>query len=147
MIRSANPYLNFAGDTEEAFEFYRSVFGGEFAGVVRFRDFPGDPMDVSEQELDQIAHICLPLGENIMLMGTDVIGEWKDGLVMGTNSYVHLEVGSGDEADRIFEALSDGGKVEMPVTRTGWAEKYGSCRDRFGAQWMVSYTGSAVFPG
>jgi PhnB protein len=104
-------------------------------------------MGIPEQELDRIAHICLPLGENIMLMGTDVIEAWKDGFVVGTNSYIHLEVGSGEEADRIFEALSDGGKVEMPVMRTDWAEKYGTCRDRFGIQWMVSYTGSVVFPG
>lgn len=146
MIRSANPYLNFPGNTEEAFSFYRGVFGGDFAGVVRFRDFPDNGMGVAEQELDRIAHICLPIGENIMLMGTDVTESWKDGFVIGTNSYIHLEVGSTDEANRIFDALTEGGTVEMSLTRTDWAEKYGSCRDRFGIQWMVSYTGSVAFP-
>jgi PhnB protein len=147
MIRAANPYLNFPGNTEEAFEFYRSVFGGEFAGLIRFRDFPENPMGIPEHELDRVAHVALPLGEGGLLMGTDVVDAWREGFVVGTNTYIHLDVGSGDEADRIFGALADGGRVDMPVMRTEWAEKYGTCTDRFGVQWMVSYTGSVTFPG
>ena len=145
MIRAANPYLNFAGNTEEAFEFYRSVFGGDFAVIVRFRDFDDNPMSIPEHELDRIAHICLPLGDGIMLMGTDVGEQWSKGFLVGTNTYIHLDVGSSDEADRIFGALSAGGTVEMQLERTEWAEKYGTLRDRFGVQWMVTYTGSVVF--
>lgn len=147
MIRSADPYLNFPGNTEEAFHFYRSVFGGEFSGVIRFRDFGNNEMGVAEEDLDRIAHIALPLGSGGMLMGTDVVGAWRDAFVVGTNSYTHLEVEGPAEAGRIFTALSEGGLVQMPLMRTEWAELYGSLRDRFGVQWMVSYTGSVAFPG
>jgi PhnB protein len=147
MIRAANPYLNFPGNAEEAFEFYRSVFGGDFAVVVRFRDFDENPMAMPEHELDLIAHISLPLGDGIMLMGTDIGEKWRDGFVVGTNTHIHLEVGSADETDRIFVALSEGGAVEMPLDRTEWAEKYGMLRDRYGVQWMLSFAGSVVYPG
>jgi PhnB protein len=147
MIRSADPYLNFAGNTLEAFEFYRSVFGGEFSGIVRFRDFGGNPMGIREEELDLIAHIALPLGAGGMLMGTDVTGAWKEGLVTGTNTYTHLELDSAAEARRVFDGLAEGGQVQMALSRTAWAELYGSLRDRFGVQWMVSHTGSVTHPG
>jgi PhnB protein len=147
MIRAVNPYLNFPGNTEEAFKFYRSVFGGEFAGLVRFRDFPDNPMGVPEEDLDRIAHMALPLGEGNLLMGTDVICQWADDFQVGNHSHIHLEVGSADEAARIFAGLADGGRATMPLQRTEWAELYGNLVDRFGVQWMVSYTGSVVFEG
>lgn len=147
MIRSANPYLNFPGNTEEAFHFYASVLGGEPTGLVRFRDFGENGMGVSEEELDLVAHVALPLGAGQMLMGTDVSGEWRKRFVVGTNSYTLLEVESAADAERIFAGLSEGGTVEMPLMPTAWAEKYGTCRDRYGVQWMVSYTGSVEFPG
>lgn len=137
-----SPYFNFAGNTEEAFEFYRSVFGGEFAGVTRFGDMP-DSMGASGVDRDRIANIGLPLGDS-MLMATDVLEGWRP-LVVGNNVYITLEVDTPEEADRLFEALSAGGAVEMPLQRTEWAEKYGACADRFGIQWMVMYTGSVVF--
>jgi PhnB protein len=145
MIKAVSPYLNFPGNTEEAFSFYHSVLGGELVGPIRFRDFPEDPMGVPEEELDRIANIGLALGNGTTLMGTDVISAWRDGFVVGTNSYIHLEVDGADEAERVFDGLSAGGAVEMALTRTEWAEKYGTCRDRFGVQWMISYTGSVVF--
>jgi uncharacterized glyoxalase superfamily protein PhnB len=86
MIRAVNPYLNFPGNTEEAFEFYRSVFGGEFAGLVRFRDFPDNPMGVPEEDLDRIAHMALPLGEGNLLMGTDVICRGRTTFRWGTTA-------------------------------------------------------------
>ncbi len=157
MIRSANPYLNFPGNTEEAFHFYASVLGGEPTGLVRFRDFGDNTMGLSEEELDLVAHIALPLGSGQMLMGTDVgcapdgEGEaaegWRKKLVVGTNAWTLLEVESAADAERIFAGLSDGGTVEMPLMPVAWAEKYGTCRDRYGVQWMVSYTGSVEFPG
>ncbi len=147
MIRSVDPYLSFPGNTEEAFTFYRSVFGGEFTSLIRFREFEGNPMGISEEELDLVAHISLPLGDDAILMGSDVASSWREGFVMGTNTYTHLEVESPEAADRLFRALSEGGKVGMPLDRTEWAEKFGDCVDRFGVRWMVSYTGSVVFPG
>jgi PhnB protein len=144
-MKAANPYLNFNGNTEEAFNFYRSVFGGEFLGVVRFRDFGGDGMGVPEADLDKIAHIALPLGENNLLMATDTLPSLGQTLNVGTNSYIYLEVDTEEEAERIFTGLSEGGSSEMPLQKTEWAEKYGVCADRFGVQWMVGYTGDVEF--
>jgi PhnB protein len=141
MIRSANTYLYFHGSTEEAFIRYRSIFGGEFSAVVRFRDFPDNPMRIPEPELDRIAMISLPLGEGNVLRGTDVVGSMTP-LTVGNNFCITLETVSGAEADSLFEALSDGGHVEDPLQPTQWAEKYGICTDRFGVQWMVMHPGS-----
>jgi PhnB protein len=146
-MRSVNPYLNFPGTTEEAFEFYRSVFGGEFSGLTRYRDFPDNGMGVPEPMLDKIANIALPLGAETVLMGTDVI-EGQGPLVVGNNVYIHLEVDAAEEASRVFDRLSSGGTTFMPVQRTEWAEKYGICADRFSVLWMVMYTGDVQFaPG
>lgn len=145
-MKAANPYLNFSGNAEEAFTFYRSVFGGDFLGVVRFRDFPDNGMGVPEADLDKIAHIALPLGEGNLLMATDVVGSWKTP-TLGNNFYIHLEAESREEAERLFGALSQGGEIEMPLQATEWAEQYGVCADRFGVQWMVSYTGDVQFTG
>ena len=144
-MKSVHPYLNFNGNTEEAFDFYKSVFGGEFAGVVRFRDFGANPMGMAEHELDKIANIALPLGNGAVLMGTDVVDSMPRKLTVGNNFYITLEPDSEDEADRVFDALSAGGTVEMPLQHTAWAEKYGTCEDRFGVQWMVNYTGNVEF--
>jgi PhnB protein len=144
MIRSADPYLHFQGNTEEAFTFYRSVFGGDFSDVVRFRDFPQNPMQIPEHELDKIAHISLPLGEDNVLQATDVVSSMPP-LTVGDNFYITLEAASGEEADRLFERLSDGGQVKMPLQPAEWAEKYGICADRFGVQWMVMHTGRVEF--
>ena len=146
-MKSANPYLNFNGNTEEAFNFYKSVFGGEFVTVVRFRDMPGSgAMNVSGDDLEKIAHIALPLGGNI-LMGTDTIASFGQSANFGNNFSIALEPADAPEAERVFNGLSAGGKVQMPLQATEWAEKYGMCVDRFGVQWMVSYTGSAKFGG
>ena len=143
-MRSANPYLNFPGDTEDVFSFYKSVFGGEFILVVRYRDFPDNPMKVPEEDLDKVAHMALWLGENI-LMGTDALASLGHEVTMGNNFFITLNPESAEEADAVFNALSDGGSVEMPLTQTEWAEKYGMCTDKYGVQWMVSYEGSVKF--
>jgi PhnB protein len=145
-MKAANPYLNFKGNTLEAFEFYRSVFGGEFQAVVRFRDFGGNEMGIPDRDLDKIAHIALPLGHSL-LMGTDVVDGMPGHFAVGTNLFIALEPDSGDEAERLFNGLAGGGQVQMPLQATEWAEKYGSLVDRFGVQWMVSYAGSARFGG
>ena len=146
-MKSANPYLNFPGNTEEAFNFYKSVFGTEFLAVVRFRDFPGNAMGAADKDLDKIAHIALPLGGGSMLMATDTIESFPRPLVVGNNFYITLEPDDAAEAERLFTALSAGGTVEMPLQKTEWAEQYGSLCDKYGVQWMVSYTGAAQFGG
>ena len=146
-MKAANPYLNFDGNTEAAFNFYRSVFGGEFLTILRFRDFGENAMGASEGDLDKIAHIALRLGKDSILMGTDVLKSMGVTFTMGNNFYIALDPESGAEADRVFNALAAGGQVQMPLQQTDWAEKYGSCVDKFGVQWMVSYTGNVQFGG
>lgn len=141
-MKNVNPYLNFPGNTEEAFGFYRSVFGGEFPMVLRFRDF-GPEMDGPDG--DKLAHIALPLGQGSMLMGTDALESHGRSLTMGNNFSISLEAETSDEAERLFGALSAGGRPDMPLGRTEWAELYGMCTDRYGVQWMVNFPGSVRF--
>lgn len=136
-------YLNFAGNTQEAFEFYRSVFGGEIMGPMRFRDMGGEEMKVPEKDLDKVMHIALPVGDGV-LMGTDTLESIGQKLEVGNNTWIVLEPDSREEAQRIFEKLSEGGRVEMPLQKVDWAELYGHFVDRFGIQWMISYTGEAA---
>jgi len=136
-MKSAHPYLNFAGNTEEAFGFYRSVFGGDFPMVLRFREF-GPNMDGPDG--DKLAHIALPLGSTT-LMGTDALESHGRVLVVGNNVSIQIEAESAEEAQRLFGALAEGGRIAMPMARTEWAELYGMCTDRFGVQWMVNWAG------
>jgi PhnB protein len=145
-MKLAHPYLYFDGDAEAAFEFYRSVFGGEIPGIVRFRDFPGNPMGVPEAELDKVAHVALPLGPVTMLMGTDVVTGMPEPLRAGNNVAILIEPETAEEADRLFAALSAGGRVDRPLQRTEWAQKHGGCTDAFGVQWLVDYTGDLEVP-
>ena len=141
-MKAAHPYLNFPGTTEEAFNADKSIFGGEFAALLRFREMGGcEGMDLSAEDLDKIAHVALPLG-GVMLMGTDSLESMGQSLERGNNMYISLEPDSGDEAKRLFEQLSTGGNVEMPLQATEWAEHFGLCTDRFGTQWMISYSGN-----
>ena len=145
MVQAVNPYLNFAGNTLEAFEFYRSVFGGEFPMVLRYRDFPGN-MGAPEADGDRIAHIALPIGPNV-LMGTDLVGDQAASFNPGNNSFIVLAPDSADEAKQLFDGLSAGGTATMPLQATEWAEQYGILTDRFGVQWMVNYEGANRFRG
>ena len=145
-MKSVNPYLNFPGNTEEAFDFYKSVFGGEFAMVARFRDL-GTDSSVPEQDLDKIMHISLPLGQHTMLMATDAVESMGQPLNAGNNFSISLETESAEEAETLFGRLADRGAINMPLQKTEWAEKFGACTDRFGVQWMLNYTGDVQFGG
>jgi PhnB protein len=131
-MKAANPYLNFDGNTEAAFNFYKSVFGGEFLAVLQFKDFGGNDMGVPASDLNKIAHIALPLGNGSMLMGTDVLKSMNMSLTVGNNFYITLEPETEQEAQSLFDALSAGGRIEMALQKTQWAQKYGSCADKFG---------------
>lgn len=134
-----DPYLNFPGNTEEAFEFYRSVFGGEFTAVMRFGEMPGcDEMQLSEEDKGKIMHISLPVG-NAILMATDSLESMGQTLEAGNNSYLSFSPDSREEADRVFAALADGGKVNMPLADMFWGDYWGSLTDRFGTHWMVNF--------
>ena len=144
-MQSANPYLTFDGTTEEAFKFYKSVFGGDFEVLVRFKDMGGGPPGATPAEMERVAHVALPIGKDDMLMGSDTIPSLGHEHKPGNNFHITLAPDTGEEADRLFNGLSKGGSVQMPLQPTQWAEKYGSFTDRFGVQWMVSYAGNVKF--
>src|SRR5574341_2112542 len=131
-----NTYLNFAGNTEEAFNFYKSVFGGEFTSVVRFKDMPIQGVAIPKQDETKIMHIGLPLGTDHMLMASDTLESLGQKLVQGNNLYINVSPESKAEADRIFKALSAGGTIEMPIADQVWGDYYGALKDKFGVQWM-----------
>lgn len=133
-----NPYLNFKGNTEEAFNFYKSVFGGEFLAVQRFKDTP-ESERVPAHEKDKLMHIALPIGKDNMIMGTDALESMGHHLHIGDNISLSLDVESEAEADQLFEKLSAGGKVSMPMEKAFWGDYFGMCTDKFGIQWMISY--------
>lgn len=132
-----NPYLNYSGNAEEAFNFYKSVLGGEFAVVMRFKDVPPD-QKMPESESEKIMHVALPIGNGNMLMGSDV-PEAYGKVVTGTNFAVSISTQSEEEANKLFSGLSAGGQVTMPIGKTFWGSYFGMCNDKFGVQWMVSY--------
>jgi PhnB protein len=133
-----NPYINFNGNAEEAFTFYKSVFGGEFAKIMRFKDFSSPEFPVSENEANKIMHIALPIGKNI-LMANDV-PEFM-GLTNENEhrSKISISAESKEEADKLFTGLSVGGTIEMPITDSPWGSYFGMFRDKFGIEWMVDY--------
>ncbi len=134
-----DPYLNFAGNTEEAFEFYRSVFGSEFTAVMRFGEMPGcAEMELNEEDKGKIMHISLPVG-NAILMATDSLESMGQKLNVGNNSYICIVPDSREDSDRLFSGLSADGKVEMPMSDMPWGAYWGCFADRFGVQWMISH--------
>lgn len=132
-------YLNFNGNTEEAFEFYKSVFGGEFSSLIRFRDMPMDGVSIPEEDAGKIMHISLPIGEN-SLMASDSLESLGMKLNQGNNVYIFIAPDSKEEADQIFAALSAGGVIEMPMSDQPWGDYFGSFRDKFGVMWMIDTT-------
>ena len=134
-----NSYLNFAGNAEEAFRFYKSVFGGEFTSVVRFKDLPMPGVKIPKEAEDKIMHIALPIGPSDVLMASDSLESLGQKLIQGNNLYLSIHPDSKEEADRLFQALSAGGTVEMPIANQPWGDYYGSFKDKFGIQWMVNY--------
>jgi PhnB protein len=135
-----NPYLNFAGNAEEAFNFYKSVFGGEFTSVVRFKDMPVEGMSIEKADEDKLMHIGLAIGADNVLMASDTLESMGQKLMPGNNHYISVHPDSKQEADRLFQGLSAGGEVEMPIADQVWGDYYGSFTDKFGVQWMVNYS-------
>jgi PhnB protein len=134
-----NPYLTFNGNTEEVFNFYKSIFGGDFAAVMHYGDAPScDEMPIAESDKDKIMHIALPIGGNV-LMASDAIKSMGQKLTEADNFSISINTDTKEEADKIFGGLADGGKVEMPLADAFWGDYFGMLRDRFGIQWMVNY--------
>lgn len=148
-MKRATPYLYFVGKTEEAFAFYRSVFGGEYTAVVRYRDMPSpDAADAASESDDGelIAHISLPIAQETSLMASDVSSSGAAGHIVGTNVEIHLEAEDADEARRVFDALSEGGTTHMPLEPSPWSALFGACIDRYGVRWLIDFTGDVQFP-
>jgi PhnB protein len=143
-MSKVSTYVNFARNTEEAFNFYKSVFGGEFVGGIhRFSEVPPEPGKpaLSEEDKNLVMHIALPLLGGHMLMGTDAPESMGFKLVQGNNVYINLEPDTREETDKLFAALSAGGKVDMPMTDMFWGDYFGSVVDKFGLNWMLNCTG------
>jgi PhnB protein len=141
------PYLNFNGTCEAAFNFYKSVFGGEFSYVGRFGEMPPqDGVTLPEDAKNLIMHISLPVSKEITLMGSDTMGEWAPSLVVGNNISLSITAESKKMADDYFAQLSAGGKVTMPMDKMFWGDYFGMCTDQFGINWMISYNEHFVFP-
>ena len=133
-----NPHINFNGNAEEAFNFYKSVFGGEFAKIMRFKDLASTEFPVAEKEANKIMHIALPIGKNI-LMGNDVPESMGTVNENENRSKIAISAESREEADKLFSGLSAGGNIEMPISDSPWGSYFGMFRDKFGIEWMVNF--------
>jgi PhnB protein len=139
-MTTVNVYLTFNGNCEEAFHFYQSVFGGNFPYVGRFGDMP--PQEnmppLPEEHKNRIMHMSLPISKETTIQGSDTGGEWSNQLVVGNNFSVSINTDNEAEADRLFNGLSAGGNVTMPMSKTFWGSYFGMFNDKFGINWMIS---------
>ncbi|MGC4059271.1 MAG: VOC family protein [Chitinophagaceae bacterium] len=136
-MAAIHPHVNFNGNAEEAFNFYKSVFGGEFANIVRFKDIPGAG-HVQEHEMNNIMHIALPIGVN-MLMANDVPESLGRVNELENRSKIVITADSREEADKLFHGLSAGGDVEVPIGDSPWGSYFAMFRDKYGIEWMIDF--------
>ena len=133
-----NPHINFNGNAEEAFNFYKSVFGGAFARIVRLKDLSSPGFPIAENDVNKIMHIALPIGKNI-LMGNDVPESMGRVNENENRSKISISAESREEADKLFSGLSAGGSIEVPISDSPWGSYFGMFRDKFGIEWMVDF--------
>jgi PhnB protein len=133
-----NPHINFNGNAEEAFTFYKSVFGGEFAIIMRFKDISSPEFPVTEKEANKIMHISLPIGKNV-LMANDVPESMGKTNENENRSKISISAESKEEADRLFNGLSVGGQIEVPIGDSPWGSYFGMFRDKYGIEWIVDF--------
>jgi PhnB protein len=139
-MATINPWINFNGNAEEAFTFYKSVFGGEFAKTIRFKDLASAEFPVAEKEENKIMYIALPIGESNMLIANDVpevLGRVNEN---ENRSKISVSAESKEEADRLFSGLSAGGQVEGPMGNGPWGSYAGMFRDKYGIEWIVEFS-------
>jgi PhnB protein len=139
-MTTVNVYLTFNGNCEQAFNFYKSVFGGDFPYIGRYKDMPPDGGKKPDpKEAERIMHVSLPISKETMLMGSDTGGEWAANYSQGNNFSISINTDSKEQADKLFSGLSSGGKVTMPMNKTFWGDYFGMFTDKFGINWMVSF--------
>ena len=134
-----NPHINFNGNAEEAFTFYKSVFGGEFKKLIRLKDLSGPEFPIAAIDENKVMHIALPIGKSNVLMGNDVpefLGKVNE---QENRSKISISTESKDEADKLFNGLSAGGSIEMPISDSPWGTYFGMFRDKYGIEWMVEF--------
>ena len=133
-----NPHVNFNGNAEEAFTFYKSVFGGEFAKIIRFKDLASAGFPVAENEANKIMHIALPIGKSILMANDvpEILGRTNEN---ENRSKIVISAESKEEADKLFNGLSAGGQIEMPISDSPWGSYFGMFRDKYGIEWMVDF--------
>jgi len=136
-MATLNPYFNFNGNAEEVFDFYKSVFGGEYQMVMRYKDAPPEHQ-MGETDGEKIMHMALPIGQQSILMGSDWPAAYGKP-IEGTNVSLSISADSKEEADKLFNGLSAGGQVTMPIENTFWGSYFGMLKDKFGFNWMVGY--------
>lgn len=136
-MATINSYLNYSGNAEEAFSFYKSIFGGQYAMVMRYKDAPKEHQ-MEESDGEKIMHIALPIGQHTVLMGSDWPAAYGKP-VEGTNVSISISADSKEEADKIFNGLSAGGQVAMPMENSFWGSYFGMVNDKYGIHWMMSY--------
>ncbi|WP_430612281.1 VOC family protein [Flavobacterium sp. JP2137] len=138
-MATTNTYLTFNGNCEKAFDFYKSVFGGEFTYIGRFGEMPAsEDYTVSDSDKNKVMHVSLPIGTSV-LMGSDCGGDWAPSFVQGNNFSVSVSAATKAEADQIFKALAVGGKITMPLENTFWGDYFGMLTDQFNINWMMSF--------
>ena len=137
-MATINPYINFNGNAEEAFTFYKSVFGGEFAKIIRLKDLSSPEFPVAENDANKILHIALPIVKNI-LIANDVPESMGKVNENENRSKISISAESREEADKLFNGLSEGGNIEMPIADSPWGSYFGMFRDKFGIEWVVDF--------
>lgn len=138
-MKTINPWINFNGNAKEAFDFYKSVFGGEFAKVVYLKDLAGPEFPVAEKDENKIMQIILPIGGANMLLGNDV-PEFMGKVNENENrSKIHVDADSKEEAEKIFTGLSLGGQAEAPMGGSPWGTYFGMFRDKYGIEWIIEF--------
>jgi PhnB protein len=137
-MKGINPYLSFPGNTEEAFNFYKSVFGGEFnGGIMRYKDAPGGEK-LSKDEGNKVMHVELPVQNGYSLMGSDITESRGYTVIQGNNVQISIHTDTREETERFFKGLSAGGKIDMPLEDTFWGAYFGMFTDKFGIKWMIN---------
>jgi PhnB protein len=134
-----NPYVHFNGNAEEAFTFYKSVFGGEFAKIMRYKDLSSAEFPVAENDANRLMHIALPIGKSSVLMGSDVLEIMGQVTENDNRNTISINAESREEADKLFNGLSTGGKIEMPITDGPFGSYFGMFADKYGVEWMVNF--------
>ena len=134
-----NPHINFNGNAEEAFTFYKSVFGGEFKKIIRFKDLASPEFPIAKKEENKIMHIALPIGKNNMLMANDVPESMGRTNENENRSKIVITAESKEEADKLFNGLSAGGQIEGPIGDAPWGTYFGCFRDKYGIEWIVEF--------